>query len=111
VTSVLVCSPPFVGRCGEAFEQFALWNTGADGPVGGASTAACTSSIHTSTVTEIGRRRTPGGLLVGVDIRLIDDEGAEFVGRYLAKATCGAAMKIGAESQVGRSQSQVRLRV
>jgi hypothetical protein len=34
---------------------------------------------------------------VGVDIRRIDDEGAEFVGRYLAKATYGAAAKIGAE--------------
>ena len=34
---------------------------------------------------------------VGVDIRRIDDEGAEFVGRYLAKATYGAAVKIGAE--------------
>jgi hypothetical protein len=34
---------------------------------------------------------------VGVDIRRIDDEGAEFVGRYMAKATYGAAVKIGAE--------------
>ncbi len=34
---------------------------------------------------------------VGVDIRRIEDEGAEFVGRYLAKATYGAAVKIGAE--------------
>lgn len=43
--------------------------------------------------------RAPTG--VGVDVRRIKGDGAEFIGAYLAKATYGAAVKVGAEVAAG----------
>jgi hypothetical protein len=51
--------------------------------------------------------RLPGA--VAVDVREISDEGAEYVGRYLAKATYDAATKIGAEMATGQVSKNGRV--
>lgn len=50
--------------------------------------------------------RMPG--TVAVDVREIDDEGAEYVGRYLSKATYDAATRIGLEMGAGVSTKDAR---
>lgn len=50
--------------------------------------------------------RMPGA--VAVDVREIDDEGAEYVGRYLSKATYDVATRIGLEVGAGVSTKDAR---
>ncbi|SLH82312.1 hypothetical protein [Mycobacteroides abscessus] len=50
--------------------------------------------------------RMPGS--VAVDVREIGDEGAEYLGRYLSKATYDAATRIGLEMGAGSSTKKVR---
>ncbi|MDM2170984.1 hypothetical protein PP404_06290 [Mycobacteroides abscessus] len=50
--------------------------------------------------------RLPGS--VAVDVRELADEGAEYVGRYLAKATYDAATRIGLEVGAGTSTKDAR---
>ncbi|WP_236742937.1 hypothetical protein [Mycobacteroides abscessus] len=50
--------------------------------------------------------RMPGS--VAVDVREIDDEGAEYVGRYLSKATYDVATRIGFEVGAGVSTKDAR---
>lgn len=50
--------------------------------------------------------RIPG--VVAVDLREIDDEGAEYIGRYLSKATYDVATRIGLEMGAGASTKDAR---
>jgi hypothetical protein len=60
------------------------------------------AKIHSRWSAGVGRAgyRLPGS--VAVDIRAITDEGAEYLGRYLSKATYDAASKIGVEVAGGQ---------
>ncbi|SKU75237.1 Uncharacterised protein [Mycobacteroides abscessus subsp. bolletii] len=50
--------------------------------------------------------RTPGA--VAVDVRQLDDHGAEYVGRYLAKATYDVATRIGLEAATASTTKEAR---
>ncbi|WP_100524138.1 hypothetical protein [Mycobacteroides abscessus] len=50
--------------------------------------------------------RMPGS--VAVDVREIDDDGAEYVGRYLSKATYDVASRLGYEMGTGASTKETR---
>ncbi|AMU55108.1 hypothetical protein E3G42_001519 [Mycobacteroides abscessus] len=50
--------------------------------------------------------RVPGA--VAVDLREIADQGAEYVGRYLSKATYDVATRIGLETAAGSTTKEVR---
>lgn len=60
------------------------------------------SRVHSRWATGLCRAgyRLPGS--VAVDVREVADEGAEYIGRYLAKATYDAAAKMGAEIATGQ---------
>lgn len=53
--------------------------------------------------------REPG--CVGVDLREVSDAGAEYVGRYLAKATYDASEKVGMEMAAGQTTKQGRVSI
>jgi hypothetical protein len=67
------------------------------------------SRVHSRWSAGVGRAgyRLPGA--VAVDVREISDQGAEYLGRYLSKATYDAASKIGVEVAAGQVSKTGRL--
>jgi hypothetical protein len=65
--------------------------------------------VHSRWSAGIGRAgyRLPGA--VAVDVREISDDGAEYLGKYLSKATYDAASKIGIEVAAGQVSKTARL--